>query len=63
MKNLKQYIRLYKYICKETKETPKRNLSRFKPEKLFRMINDLLHKHKCKEISNEEIEYEINLVD
>ena len=61
MKNLKKYIRLYKYICKETKETPKRNLARFKRPKLFRMINEILKKNKCKEISNEEIEYEINL--
>jgi len=63
MKNLKQYIRLYRYICKETKETPKKNLSRFKPEKLFKMINEILRKNKCKEIDDEEIKYEINLVD
>ena len=61
MKNLKQYIQLYRYICKETKETPKKNLARFKPPKLFRMINELLKKNNCKEISNEEIEYEINI--
>jgi hypothetical protein len=61
MKNRKIYNRLYLYICKETKETPKKNIGRFKPPILFRMINDLLRKHNCKEISNEEIEYEINL--
>lgn len=61
MRNLKQYIRLYQYICKETKETPKKNIARFKPEKLFKMINEILRKNKCKEIDDEEIKYEINL--
>jgi hypothetical protein len=61
MRNLKQYIRLYQYICKETKETPKKNLARFKPKKLFRMINELCKKHNCKEITDEEIEYELSL--
>ncbi len=43
------HIKLYKYICKQTKTTPKRNLSRFSKTILLKMINDLLSDFDCLE--------------